>query len=41
MVMVSSTTAVGGTLRCVTLATRDHLALEKWTIFLEKVIQNT
>ncbi|CAM9623267.1 unnamed protein product, partial [Hapterophycus canaliculatus] len=38
IVMVSSTTAVGGTLRCVTLATRDHLALEKWTTFLEKAM---
>lgn len=36
--MVSSTTAVGGTLRCVTLATKDNLALEKWTSFLEKVV---
>ncbi|CAM9471343.1 unnamed protein product [Scytosiphon promiscuus] len=36
--MVSSTTAVGGTLRCVTLATNDNLALEKWTTFLEKAM---
>lgn len=35
--MVGSTTSVGGTLRCVTLAVRDDLALEKWTKFLEKV----
>lgn len=35
--MVSSTTAVGGTLRCVTFATKDNLALEKWTGFLEQV----
>lgn len=34
---VSSTTAVGGTLRCVTLATKDNFAMEKWTSFLEKV----
>lgn len=37
ILMVSSTTAVGGTLRCVTLAAQDNLALEKWTAFLEKV----
>lgn len=37
MLMVSSTTVVGGTLRCVTLATKDNLALEKWTSFLEQV----
>lgn len=37
MLMVSSTTAVGGTLRCVTLAAKDTLALEKWMTFLEKV----
>ncbi len=35
--MVSSTTAVGGTRRCVTLAAKDTLALEKWMTFLEKV----
>lgn len=35
--MVSSTTEVGGTLRCVTLASENSLALEKWTSFLEKV----
>lgn len=35
--MVSSTTAARGTLRCFTLATKDNLALEKWTSFLEKV----
>lgn len=35
--MVSSTMAVGGTLRCVTLATKDNLALEKWMSFLEQV----
>ena len=35
--MVSSTTAVGGTLRCVTLACKDTLALERWMSFLEKV----
>lgn len=37
ILMVGSTTAVGGTLRCVTLATKDTLALQKWTSFLEKV----
>lgn len=35
--MVSGTAAVGGTLRCVTLATKDSLALERWTNLLEQV----
>lgn len=35
--MVGSTTAVGGTMRCVTLAAPDDLALERWTVCLQKV----
>lgn len=37
ILMVSGTAAVGGTLRCVTLAMKDSLALERWTSLLEQV----
>lgn len=40
IIMVSSTTSVGGTMRCVTLAVQDDLALEKWTAFVEKASFN-
>lgn len=36
--MVGSTEAVGGVLRCVTLAVKDDLALEKWIQCLQKVL---
>lgn len=35
--MVASTEAVGGVLRCATLAVKDDLALEKWVHCLQKV----
>lgn len=35
--MVASTEAVGGVLRCMTLAVKDDLALEKWIHCLQKV----
>ncbi|CAM9311106.1 unnamed protein product, partial [Ectocarpus sp. 6 AP-2014] len=38
ILMVSGTAAVGGTLRCVTLATKDSLALERWTNLLEQAM---
>lgn len=34
--MVGSNIALGGTVRCVTLAIKDDLALEQWTTSLEK-----
>lgn len=37
ILMVASTEAVGGVLRCVTLAVKDDLALEKWIHGLHKV----
>lgn len=37
ILMVASTEAVGGVLRCVTLAVKDDLALEKWIHSLQKV----
>ncbi|CAN0207243.1 unnamed protein product, partial [Ectocarpus sp. 12 AP-2014] len=38
ILMVSGTAAVGGTSRCVTLATKDSLALERWTNLLEQAM---
>lgn len=37
ILMVASTEAVGGILRCATLAVKDDLALEKWIHCLHKV----
>lgn len=37
ILVVGSRSSVGGTVRSVTLAVKDDLALEQWTGFLEKV----
>lgn len=37
IVMVGSNTAIGGTVRCVTLAAKDDLAVQQWNKSLEKV----
>ncbi|CAM9591645.1 unnamed protein product [Ectocarpus sp. 12 AP-2014] len=40
ILMVSGTATVGGTLRCVTLATKDSLALQRWTNLLEQAMSH-